>query len=266
MRVVGLEEAGFFLAALSKFPLEVSYLSTNLKNILVWLAVVVSLVLLWQLFYNIRDVNIEDKDFTSFYQDLTAKKIKSAKIAEQDLEWDDLSGKKFKTTIPTEGSYDIGKELRDNGATVKYEKSSNASILSDFLSSWLPLLLLIGFWIFLMRQMQSGGNKALSFGKSRARLLSSQQKKVTFKDVAGVEEAKEELTEIIEFLKEPQKFQKLGGRIPKGVLLMGPPGTGKTLLARAIAGEANVPFFSISGSDFVEMFVGRRRQPRPGPV
>jgi len=119
-----------------------------------------------------------------------------------------------------------------------------------------PLLLFVGFWIFMMRQMQSGGNKALSFGKSRAKLLSNQQKRVTFKDVAGVEEAKEELQEIIEFLKEPQKFQKLGGRIPKGVLMMGPPGTGKTLLARAIAGEANVPFFSISGSDFVEMFVG----------
>ena len=115
---------------------------------------------------------------------------------------------------------------------------------------------MIGFWIFLMRQMQSGGNKALSFGKSKARLSSSSQKKVTFKDVAGVDEAKEELEEIIEFLKEPQKFQKLGGRIPKGVLLMGAPGTGKTLLARAVAGEANVPFFSISGSDFVEMFVG----------
>ena len=115
---------------------------------------------------------------------------------------------------------------------------------------------LIGFWLFFMRQMQSGGNKALSFGKSKAKLSSSSQKKVTFKDVAGVDEAKEELQEIIEFLKEPQKFQKLGGRIPKGVLLMGPPGTGKTLLARAVAGEANVPFFSISGSDFVEMFVG----------
>src|SRR5205814_701672 len=115
---------------------------------------------------------------------------------------------------------------------------------------------MIGFWIFYMRQMQSGGNKALSFGKSKAKLSSSSQKKVTFKDVAGVDEAKEELQEIIEFLKEPQKFQKLGGRIPKGVLLMGPPGTGKTLLARAVAGEANVPFFSISGSDFVEMFVG----------
>jgi len=119
-----------------------------------------------------------------------------------------------------------------------------------------PFILIIAFWIFMIRQMQSGGNKALSFGKSRAKLLSNQQKRVTFKDVAGVEEAKEELQEIIEFLKEPQKFQKLGGRIPKGVLMMGPPGTGKTLLARAIAGEANVPFFSISGSDFVEMFVG----------
>ena len=124
------------------------------------------------------------------------------------------------------------------------------------LLQYAPLVLMIGFWIFIMRQMQSGGNKALSFGKSRAKLSSSTQKKVTFKDVAGADEAKEELQEIIEFLREPQKFQKLGGRIPKGVLLMGSPGTGKTLLARAVAGEANVPFFSISGSDFVEMFVG----------
>ena len=131
-----------------------------------------------------------------------------------------------------------------------------ASPWASLLYSWAPVLLMIGFWIFFMRQMQSGGNKALSFGKSKAKLSSSAQKKVTFKDVAGVDEAKEELQEIIEFLKEPQKFQKLGGRIPKGVLLMGPPGTGKTLLARAVAGEANVPFFSISGSDFVEMFVG----------
>jgi len=231
-------------------------LSTNLKNILVWLAVVVSLVLLWQLFYNIHDVNIEEKDFSVFYQDVSAKKVKSVTIIGEDLTGEDLNQKKFKTTIPAEASWDLFKDLQNNGVFVKFEKSSNSSLLSIFLSSWLPLLLLIGFWIFLMRQMQSGGNKALSFGKSRARLLSSQQKKVTFKDVAGVEEAKEELTEIIEFLKEPQKFQKLGGRIPKGVLLMGPPGTGKTLLARAIAGEANVPFFSISGSDFVEMFVG----------
>jgi len=136
------------------------------------------------------------------------------------------------------------------------DESGSASYLWPALYYLLPFLLIFGFWIFMLRQMQSGGNKALSFGKSRAKLLSNQQKRVTFKDVAGVEEAKEELQEIIEFLKEPQKFQKLGGRIPKGVLMMGPPGTGKTLLARAIAGEANVPFFSISGSDFVEMFVG----------
>ena len=134
------------------------------------------------------------------------------------------------------------------------------------LLSWLPILLMIGFWVFIMRQMQSGGNKALSFGKSRAKLSSSSQKKVTFRDVAGADEAKEELHEIIEFLREPQKFQKLGGRIPKGVLLMGSPGTGKTLLARAVAGEANVPFFSISGSDFVEMFVGVGRLARARSV
>jgi cell division protease FtsH len=231
-------------------------LSTNLKNILVWLAVVVSLVLLWQLFYSVRDANVETRDFSTFYQDMTAKKIKSVKIAGEDLEGEDISGKKFKTIVPSNAGFDLAKELQQNGVIVTLEKASNSSLMYVFLSSWLPFILLIGFWIFLMRQMQSGGNKALSFGKSRARLLSSQQKKVTFKDVAGVEEAKEELTEIIEFLKEPQKFQKLGGRIPKGVLLMGPPGTGKTLLARAIAGEANVPFFSISGSDFVEMFVG----------
>ncbi|MEE9291803.1 MAG: ATP-dependent zinc metalloprotease FtsH, partial [Acidobacteriota bacterium] len=139
--------------------------------------------------------------------------------------------------------------------SIEAKKPKETTYLLTLLG-WLPMLLVIGIWIFFMRQMQSGGNKALSFGKSKARLSSSQAKKVTFKDVAGVEEAKEELQEVIEFLKEPQKFQKLGGKIPKGVLLMGPPGTGKTLMARAISGEANVPFFLISGSDFVEMFVG----------
>jgi cell division protease FtsH len=231
-------------------------LSTNLKNILVWLAVVVSLVLLWQLFYSVRDANVEEREFSIFYNQMLDKQIRSVNIVGEELEGTDINDQKFKTIIPADGGYDLARELQQNGVTVKLEKSSNTGLMYVFLSSWLPFILLIGFWIFLMRQMQSGGNKALSFGKSRARLLSSQQKKVTFKDVAGVEEAKEELTEIIEFLKEPQKFQKLGGRIPKGVLLMGPPGTGKTLLARAIAGEANVPFFSISGSDFVEMFVG----------
>ena len=143
----------------------------------------------------------------------------------------------------------------DKSVDVNIKDTSSGNWVSILLNAS-PFILLLAFWIFMMRQMQSGGNKALSFGKSRARLHSTQQKKVTFKDVAGVEEAKEELQEIIEFLREPQKFQKLGGRIPKGVLLIGPPGTGKTLLARAIAGEASVPFFSISGSDFVEMFVG----------
>jgi cell division protease FtsH len=150
---------------------------------------------------------------------------------------------------------DLIRILREKNVIITVKESSTSS-WATLLVNASPLLLLIGFWIFMMRQMQTGGNKALSFGKSRARLLSSQQKKITFKDVAGVDEAKEELQEIIEFLRDPQRFQKLGGRIPKGVLLVGPPGTGKTLLARAVAGEANVPFFSISGSDFVEMFVG----------
>jgi cell division protease FtsH len=150
---------------------------------------------------------------------------------------------------------DLVKDLTAANVEIAATPQSNTS-WTMLLLTYAPIVLMVGFWIFIMRQMQSGGNKALSFGKSRAKLSSSTQKKVTFKDVAGADEAKEELQEIIEFLREPQKFQKLGGRIPKGVLLMGSPGTGKTLLARAVAGEANVPFFSISGSDFVEMFVG----------
>src|SRR5512145_601603 len=160
----------------------------------------------------------------------------------------------FRTYLPAQYEGLVNR-LLDKKIIVQ-AKEPTASPWAALLLSWAPILLLIGFWIFFMRQVQSGGNKALSFGKSKAKLSSSAQKKVTFRDVAGADEAKEELQEIIEFLKEPQKFQKLGGRIPKGVLLMGPPGTGKTLLARAVAGEANVPFFSISGSDFVEMFVG----------
>jgi len=162
---------------------------------------------------------------------------------------------KFRITVPKENAPEITKALREKSVMLSIREVRSGDWVLILLNA-LPLLLLAGFVFFLMRQMQAGGNKALSFGKSRARLLSAQQKKATFKDVAGSDEAKEELQEIIEFLKDPQKFQKLGGRIPKGVLLVGPPGTGKTLLARAIAGEANVPFFSISGSDFVEMFVG----------
>jgi len=162
---------------------------------------------------------------------------------------------KFRVTIFKESAQDLAKQLRDKGVRISIKEVARGDWLTLLVNA-LPLVLLVGFWVFMMRQMQAGGNKALSFGKSRARLLTAQQKKATFKDVAGIEEAKEELQEIIDFLKDPQKFQKLGGRIPKGVLLVGLPGTGKTLLARAIAGEANVPFFSISGSDFVEMFVG----------
>jgi cell division protease FtsH len=167
----------------------------------------------------------------------------------------DADGSAFHTTVPANYP-DMIKTLRDKGVNITIRDVSSGSWPLQILGTWAPLILLAALWFFMIRQMQTGGNKALSFGKSRARLLSMQQKKVTFKDVAGVEEAKEELKEIIEFLREAQKFQKLGGRIPKGVLLVGPPGTGKTLLARAVAGEANVPFFSISGSDFVEMFVG----------
>ena len=162
---------------------------------------------------------------------------------------------KFHLVVPKETTSDLTKTLRDKRVLMHVKEVSRTDLVT-ILINLTPILLFVGLWIFMIRQMQAGGNKALSFGKSRARLLTAQQKKVTFKDVAGIDEAKEELTEIIDFLKDPQKFQKLGGRIPKGVLLVGPPGTGKTLLARAIAGEANVPFFSISGSDFVEMFVG----------
>jgi len=182
------------------------------------------------------------------------------KVAEVTVNGSEVTGhyrddkNQFHTTIPANYP-DMYKTLRDHGVNITI-KDQNSNAWLGFLIQLAPFALLLGLWFFLLRQMQSGGNKAMSFGKSRARLLSMQQKKITFKDVAGVDEAKEELKEIIEFLREAQKFQRLGGRIPKGVLLVGPPGTGKTLLARAVAGEANVPFFSISGSDFVEMFVG----------
>jgi cell division protease FtsH len=187
---------------------------------------------------------------------VTADQVASVTISRDEitgtLKEDD--GKGFRTVGPLQHEK-LVEELRSKNVAVTFKPISDSPWAAFFIS-YAPILLMIAFWIFIMRQMQSGGNKALSFGKSKAKLSSSAQKKVTFKDVAGVDEAKDELQEIIDFLREPQKFQKLGGRIPKGVLLMGPPGTGKTLLARAVAGEANVPFFSISGSDFVEMFVG----------
>ena len=179
----------------------------------------------------------------------------SAVSAEVDGEFRDPKVTKFRVTVPKETLSDLTKELEAKNVDLNIKTVSDNNWM-NFLIDGVPFILLLVVFLIMMRQMQAGGNKALSFGKSRARLLTAQQKKATFKDVAGIEEAKEELQEIIDFLKDPQKFQRLGGRIPKGVLLVGPPGTGKTLLARAIAGEANVPFFSISGSDFVEMFVG----------
>ena len=196
---------------------------------------------------------------------ITNKDFKEASIKQSGVEFTDAAGNKFVTTLGSDATRKLLVDKMDEfnktndgtSSVIKYtEEPASSGLGWLILINALPFLLLIGFLAFTLRQMQAGGNKALSFGKSKAKLLNNQQKRVTFKDVAGVDEAKEELQEIIEFLKDPQKFQKLGGKIPKGVLMMGPPGTGKTLLAKAVAGEANVPFFSISGSDFVEMFVG----------
>jgi cell division protease FtsH len=219
---------------------------------MLWMSLLVVIFLAWH-FAQIQKKETSLK-FSEFMTQVDAGQVQDATIVGYDIKGHFTSREPFRTTAPPDFP-DYIKALLAKKVQVTVERDQTPA-WANMLISWAPFLLLIGFWVFFMRQMQSGGNKALSFGKSKAKLLASQQKKVTFKDVAGVDEAKEELQEIIEFLREPQKFQKLGGRIPKGVLLMGPPGTGKTLLARAIAGEANVPFFSISGSDFVEMFVG----------
>jgi cell division protease FtsH len=226
-----------------------------------WLFIIMLAVLLWTLVSKSgQSAREEEPSYSDFMAQVDRGNVKEVTLYlsptsyEIEGEWREPS-KKFRTTIFKESAPDLAKTLRDKQVLINVKEVNRADWVT-FLLNAAPLFLLVAFWIFMMRQMQAGGNKALSFGKSRARLLTAQQKKATFKDVAGTDEAKEELQEIIEFLKDPQKFQKLGGRIPKGVLLVGPPGTGKTLLARAIAGEANVPFFSISGSDFVEMFVG----------
>jgi cell division protease FtsH len=233
--------------------------NSTLKSLLFWMVLIVVGVLIWQFSTGLQR-NETPMAFSAFLQHVDKNEVVSVTMTGNEITGQlstSASGDgntKFRTYAPPQ--YEgLANKLWDKGIQIT-AKPESTSPWATLLYSWAPILLMIGFWLFMMRQMQSGGNKALSFGKSRAKLSSSSQKKVTFKDVAGVDEAKEELQEIIEFLKEPQKFQKLGGRIPKGVLLMGPPGTGKTLLARAVAGEANVPFFSISGSDFVEMFVG----------
>ena len=233
-------------------PKEAMRLSPFMKNLGLWLVIGLSVLLL----FNIFNQSQPTENLLNF-SDFMAR-VDRGEVREVTLKGSDIRGKltddvRFRTYAPDDP--ELIPTLRKKGVIISAEPAEQ-SPWWNVLLSWLPMLLFIGVWIFFMRQMQGGGAKALSFGKARARLLTEKQNRVTFADVAGVEEAKMELQEIIEFLKDPQKFQKLGGRIPKGVLLMGPPGTGKTLLARAIAGEANVPFFSISGSDFVEMFVG----------
>jgi cell division protease FtsH len=211
------------------------------------------MILLFNLFNQSR---IQDSEisYTEFMAQVEKGTIVGVVIQGQEISGTQMDGSRFKTFAPEDA--DLIRILRSRGVTIKAKPPAESPWYMNILVSWFPMILLIGVWIFFMRQMQAGGGKALSFGKSKARLLSEQSAKVTFDDVAGIDEAKEELGEIIDFLRDPKKFTRLGGRIPKGVLLTGAPGTGKTLLARAIAGEASVPFFSISGSDFVEMFVG----------
>ena len=238
-------------------------MNSTVKQLLLWVSLLAGLFILWNYVAKTSGAGHDDNvSFTAFQNDVDAGKVKDVTVngTKVSAHYKDKGPKETYhvviTSALTAANYpDLYKSLREHGVDISNEDQT-PSIWMNAIVGLLPVALLLGLFLFMMRQMQSGGNKAMSFGKSRARLLSMQQKKITFKDVAGVDEAKEELKEIIEFLREAQKFQRLGGRIPKGVLLVGPPGTGKTLLARAVAGEANVPFFSISGSDFVEMFVG----------
>jgi len=223
------------------------------KNLSLWLVISLMMILLFNLFNKPKPAQ-DRLNYSEFVTAVDAGKVKSVVIQGNDVIGKYMDGKEFRTYKPADAM--LSESLLEKKVEVSARPEEEKFSWFSLFISWFPLILLVGVWIFFMRQMQSGGGKAMSFGKSRAKLLTEAQGKVTFEDVAGIEEAKEELEEIIQFLKDPKKFTKLGGRIPKGVLLMGPPGTGKTLLARAIAGEAGVPFFSISGSDFVEMFVG----------
>jgi cell division protease FtsH len=223
------------------------------KNLALWLVITLMMVMLYNLFnqQHLAETSISYSEFLRMVDD---ERVAEVVIQGQELIVTDANRNRFKVFAPQDN--DLIGTMRQKGVAITAKPPAETPWYMSVLVSWFPMMVLIGVWIFFMRQMQAGGGKALSFGKSRARLMSDQSAKVTFEDVAGIDEAKEELTEIVEFLRDPKKFTRLGGRIPKGVLLMGSPGTGKTLLARAIAGEAGVPFFSISGSDFVEMFVG----------
>ena len=223
------------------------------KNLALWITLVLLIMVLWSAVKN-QTESLEPPSYSDFLSWVQEGRVETVSIQGQQIAYRIIDGSSYKTFIPDDP--DLIRTLRENNVRILVKPQEDSKWYMTLLVSWFPMILLIAVWIFFMRQMQAGGGKALSFGKSRARLLTESQQKVTFADVAGIDEAKEELHEIIDFLKDPRKFTRLGGRIPKGVLLVGAPGTGKTLLARAIAGEAGVPFFTISGSDFVEMFVG----------
>ena len=223
------------------------------KNIFIWLFIILFGLFIFNIYYKPKK-NYDNVIFSDFVEAVQTDKITSVTIQGRNIIGVFKDGKEFKSYAPDDP--DLMKLLRTHSVKINAKPDEEGGLWQNILISWFPMLLLIGVWIFFMRQMQAGGGKAMAFGKSKARLITGKDNKVTFQDVAGIDEARDELEEIIDFLKDPKKFTKLGGRIPKGVLLVGPPGTGKTLLARAIAGEADVPFFSISGSDFVEMFVG----------
>ncbi|GAB0116411.1 ATP-dependent zinc metalloprotease FtsH [Acidisoma sp. 7E03] len=231
------------------------------RNLALWVIIALLLVVLFSLFQpgGLRGTNgssnVTQMAYSEFLGQVNQGNVKDVVIQDRNISGDLKDGRAFETYTPNDPSL-VQTLTSKNVEIVAKPADSDSNPLLHYLLSWFPMLLFVGVWIFFLRQMQSGGGRAMGFGKSRARLLTEKQGRVTFEDVAGIEEAKVELSEVVEFLKDPQKFQRLGGKIPKGVLLVGPPGTGKTLLARAIAGEANVPFFTISGSDFVEMFVG----------
>ena len=223
-----------------------------MKNLIFWAIIFIVLLLLFQLFAKPRPT-VPDKTYSDFLAAVESGRVHEVETRGRNITWKEKDGKSYKTYAPEDP--EMIKLLREKRVIINAKKEEETPWYS-YLINWFPMLLLIGLWLFFMRQMQVGGGKALSFGKSKAKILTKEHNRVTFERVAGIDEAKGELEEIISFLRDPKRFTKLGGRIPKGVLLIGAPGTGKTLLARAIAGEADVPFFTISGSDFVEMFVG----------
>ena len=224
------------------------------KNLVLWVVVAVVMMTAYQSF-NSNGVS-DSTDYTTFVYDVSNSQVKEARFDANEITVTKNDGSKYLTVMPPLEDKKLLDDLLNKKVKIEGTPFEKRSLLSQILISWFPMLFLVGVWIFFMRQMQGGGGKAMSFGKSRAKMLNQDQIKVTFADVAGCDEAKEEVGEVVDFLREPKKFQNLGGKIPKGILMVGPPGTGKTLLAKAIAGEAKVPFFTISGSDFVEMFVG----------